>query len=63
MYSEGTVDDSTCRKWFRKFRENSFNFSNSPVDSDFNNILELIESDSIEKLGTSEKLLELSTQY
>jgi len=49
LYDESAVDDSTCRKWFRKFRENNFNVSDArsgrPAETDGNEILALIESD------------------
>jgi len=61
MYGENAVDDSTCCKWFRKFRANNFNVNNArsgrPAKTDDNEILALIESDrhrtqkiSIEKI-------------
>lgn len=50
VYGEDAVDDSTCRKWFRKFRENNCNLSDTPrsgrsVEADGKEILALIESD------------------
>jgi len=29
VYGESAVDDSTCHKWFKKFRENNFNVSDA----------------------------------
>jgi len=49
VYGESAVDNSTCHKWFRKFRENNFNVSDArserPAETDSNEILALIESD------------------
>ncbi|XP_023230347.1 histone-lysine N-methyltransferase SETMAR-like [Centruroides sculpturatus] len=50
VYGEGAIDDSTCRKWFRKFRESNFNLSDAPrsgrpAEADDDKILALIESD------------------
>jgi len=49
VYGERAVDDFTCCKWFRKFRENNFNVSDArsgrPAETDSNKILALIESD------------------
>jgi len=43
MHSESAVDDSTCHKWFRKFRENNFNVSDArsgrPTETDGNEIM------------------------
>lgn len=44
------VDDSTCRKWFKKFHENNFKLSGAPrsgrpVEAHGNEILAPIESD------------------
>lgn len=39
VFSEAAVDDSMCRKWFKKFRANNFNIreasrSGQPTDAD-----------------------------
>lgn len=62
---EGAVDASTCRKWFRKFRENNFNLSDvprseRPAEVDGNEILALIESDQYRTTWEIGKILEIN---
>ena len=42
-YSESVVDGSTCRRWFRKFRNGDFDLSDKPPSR--KNRLETIQND------------------
>ena len=67
VYGEGAVTDSTCQKWFVKFRAGDFSlkhvpWSGRPVVVDSNQIETLIENNQCYTMWEIPDLLKVSNQ-